>query len=43
MHMMIYGGEETKIKVENEEHAQMEDEIGKNPIQKEIDELVLLM
>ena len=39
-----YIGGEIKIKVENEEHVRvMEDEIGKNPIQKEIDALVLLM
>ena len=37
-------GEETKIKVENEEHVTvMEDDIGKKPIKKEIDALVLLM
>ena len=36
--------EESKIKVENEEHvAVIEDEIGKNPIYKEIGALVLLM
>ena len=39
-----YRGGEAKIKVENEEHVTvMEDAIGKNPIQKEIDALVLLM
>ena len=39
-----YRGGETKIQVDNEEHVMvMEDKIGKKPIQKEIDALVLLM